>query len=132
MLKTSSIKIILLNIICISCLYKFFNSFFLVNGPQALYVNPGCFKCISGINLSPPNKTYLLFHSFYTDNDDSMKLHSKQNASCSFIDFGFLLPHTALFDNNIGLPFFVFITFEFTFSLSFLHFKQYVKMFYND
>ena len=27
-----------------------------MNGPQALYVNPGCFKCSSGINLSPANK----------------------------------------------------------------------------
>ena len=23
---------------------------------KRLYVNPGCFKCISGINLSPANK----------------------------------------------------------------------------
>ena len=32
---------------------------FLVNGPHALYVNPGCFKCISGINFSPANKNIL-------------------------------------------------------------------------
>ena len=32
-------------------------------------------------------------------------------ASCSFINLYFLLPHTAHSDNNIGLPFFVFITF---------------------
>ena len=31
-------------------------SLFLVNVPQALYVNPGCLKCISGINLYPVNK----------------------------------------------------------------------------
>ena len=42
------------------------NSLFLVNDPQALYVSPGCFKCISGINLSPANKAHLLLHSFYT------------------------------------------------------------------
>ena len=38
----------------------FFNFWILslssVNGPQTLSVNPGCFKCISGINLSPANK----------------------------------------------------------------------------
>ena len=34
----------------------FFYSFFiLVNDPQTLYVNPGCLKCISGINLSAVN-----------------------------------------------------------------------------
>ena len=33
------------------------NSFFVfVNDPQALYVNLGCLKCISGINLSLDNK----------------------------------------------------------------------------
>ena len=30
-----------------------------MNGPQALYVNPGCLKCISNINLSPANKSLL-------------------------------------------------------------------------
>ena len=34
-------------------------SFFFVNGPQALYVNQGCLKCISGINLSPVYKNLL-------------------------------------------------------------------------
>ena len=28
-----------------------------MNGPQALYVNPGCLKYISGINLSLNNKS---------------------------------------------------------------------------
>ena len=41
-------------------------SLFYVNGPKALYVNPGCVKCISGINLSPVNKNLLTFHSLYT------------------------------------------------------------------
>ena len=26
-------------------------SLFLMNGPEALYINPGCFKWISGINF---------------------------------------------------------------------------------
>ena len=34
-----------------------------MNGPQALYVNPDCFKCTPDINLSP---VYLLLHSFHT------------------------------------------------------------------
>ena len=34
----------------------FILSLFLVNERQALYVNPGCLKCISGINLSAANK----------------------------------------------------------------------------
>ena len=52
-------------------------------------------------------------------------------ASCSFINLHFLLPHTAHFDNNVVLPFLVFKTFEFTFSVSFLQFKQYVNIVYN-
>ena len=56
LLKTSLIKIIPVSMICISCLHFLILSLFLVNGPQALKVKPGCFKCISGINLSPANK----------------------------------------------------------------------------
>ena len=38
-----------------------------INGPQALYVNSDCFKCVSGINLSPANNNLLfLFYLFYT------------------------------------------------------------------
>ena len=59
------------------------------------------------------------------------RLLNNHFASCSFINLDILLPHTANFDNNIGLPFFVFITFEFTFSVYFLHFKQYVNMYVN-
>ena len=51
-------------------------------------------------------------------------------ASCSFINLDSLLPHTAYFDNNIVLPFLVFITFGSTLSVSYLRFKQYVNMFY--
>ena len=58
------------------------------------------------------------------------KLLSIPFASCSFINLDILLPHTAHFNNNIDLPFFAFITFEFTFSVPFLHFKQHVNMFY--
>ena len=34
-------------------------SLFFVNGQQALYVNLGCLKYISGINLSPANKNLI-------------------------------------------------------------------------
>ena len=53
-------------------------------------------------------------------------------ASCSFINLDFLLLHTAHFDNNIFLPFFVIITFESRFCVSPFHFKKYINMFYND
>ena len=53
-------------------------------------------------------------------------------ASCLFINFDFLLSYQAHFDDEIVLPFLAFKTFEVTFYVSFLHFKQYVNMFYND
>ena len=40
----------------LASLNSFILSLLLVNGPQTLCVNPGCFKCISSINLSPSNK----------------------------------------------------------------------------
>ena len=53
-------------------------------------------------------------------------------ASYLFINIDFLLPHKVHFDHNTSLPFLVFKTFESTSSASFLYFKQYVNMFYND
>ena len=45
------------------------NSFFdlLVNGLQALYVNLGRLKCISGVNVSPANKNLFII-SFTKEN----------------------------------------------------------------
>ena len=42
--------------------YLYFGIFsrYLVISPQAIKVNPGCFKCSSGINLSPFNKNSLM------------------------------------------------------------------------
>ena len=37
----------------------------LVNGPRALYINPGCIKRILGMSVSAGNNSFLLFHSFY-------------------------------------------------------------------
>ena len=43
-----------------------------MNGPQALYVNPGCLKCISGINLSPANKNlFIISFTLYFENKRS-------------------------------------------------------------
>ena len=39
-------------------------SWCLVNSSQALSVNPGCFKCSSGISLSPIKKICEWFYSF--------------------------------------------------------------------
>ena len=74
--------------------------------------------------MSPNNR--ILFNGVLTP-----RLLNNHFASCSFINLDILLSHTASFDNNIGLPFFVFITFEFTLSVYFLHFKQYVNMYVN-
>ena len=53
-------------------------------------------------------------------------------ASSYFVNLDFLLLHKSHFDDNIVLQFSVLNTFEFTFFVSFLHFKQYVNMFYNN
>ena len=54
LLKTSSIKIIFANKNCTSaCLNFSILSLFFVNEPQSLQLKTGCFKCISGTNLSP-------------------------------------------------------------------------------
>ena len=59
------------------------------------------------------------------------KLLNSPFASCSFIHLELLPRHKAHFDNNIDLSFLVFNTFKFIFSVLFLHYKQYVNMFYN-
>ena len=66
-----------------------------------------------------PTKRNLLKCFFIT------KLLNNPLASCSLINLNFLLSHTAHFDKSIILPFFVFTTFRFLFSVFFLHFKQY-------
>ena len=48
--------------------------------------------------MSPNNG--ILFNVFLI-----LKLHNNPFTFCSFINFGFLLPHTAHFDNKIVLPF---------------------------
>ena len=40
-------------------------SLFLMNGPQTLYAIPGCFKCISGINLPPANENLFVYYFIY-------------------------------------------------------------------
>ena len=60
-----------------------------------------------------------------------LKLLNIPFASCSFINLDFLKLHIAHFNNNVDLSFFVFKTFESTFFVFLLHFKQYVSMFCN-
>ena len=60
------------------------------------------------------------------------KLLNNPFACCSFKNFDILLPHIAHFHDNINLRFLVSNTFESIFCVSFLHFKQYVNMLYND
>ena len=114
MLKTSFILFVLINISWISYLNFCILSLFFVNGPQALYVNPDCLKCISGMY-----SMYLLKGVFIP------KLLNNLLASCSLINFDFLLSHTADFDKSIILLFFVLKTFGFLLSVFFLHLKQY-------
>ena len=59
------------------------------------------------------------------------KLHNNPFAACSFINLDFVLLHTAHFNDDIVLSFLVFNTFESTFSVFCVHFKQYVNIFYN-
>ena len=147
MLKISFIKIILVKIICIFCLHKFFNSFFVFNRwitstikfSNVLQVVLNTFQ--ASIYLLPV-KMYVLFHSFYTQmKQNSMspnngilfngvlkpKLINNPFASCPFINID-LLPHTAHFDDNIGLPILVCNTFKLTFSLSILCYQLLQKL----
>ena len=60
------------------------------------------------------------------------KLRNKAFASCSFINriFYYRIQHILII--TFVLPLFLFIGFEIKFSVSFLHLKQYVKMYYID
>ena len=57
------------------------------------------------------------------------KLLNNPLASCSLINFHFLLSHTEHFDKSIILPFFVLATFGFLFSVFFLLFRQFLEIF---
>ena len=116
MLKTSRIYFVFsINIFWISSLFKSFYSFFiLVNGPQALYVNPGCLKCISGVNLSLANKNlFTISFILYLYKlllirrillKDELGTNCKPLASCPLINVKFLPLETAqlcLYSENI-------------------------------
>ena len=93
------------------CLNFFILSLFLVKGAQALYVNPGCIKCISGINLSLLIKVvYYCIHFIVLKQVFKLlrigtfipvNLLNNPLASCSLINFGFWLSHTAHFDKDL-------------------------------
>ena len=109
-----------------SCFFKFLYSFFVfVNGPQALYVNPGCLKFIWGINVSLGNKnlltiSFILYlvltclilpkqrgpaEGIWLKGFFIPKVLNNQLASCCLINLDFLLPHTteALFFRFLSL-----------------------------
>ena len=99
---------------------------FLVNGPQAIDVNPECPKCILAINVSPPNKKLVIASfSFYLEHKIGEgigssskpvvipKLLNNSQASCSLINIDFLVLNTAHFDKSTGFPFFGFANLNF-------------------
>ena len=144
MLKATFIKIILLNIICISCLYNVLNSFFVFSKRTTNSISKIRFvlKAFQAYIYLRLIKICLLLHSFYTQSKLKQnallnsvlvtKLLNNYFASCSFINLDFLFAYTAHYKNNIALPYLVFNIFESTFSVFRLHFKQYVSMFYNS
>ena len=99
----------------ISYFFKIFYFLFIISKcPQALYVNPGCLKCISCINLSPANKNFLtisfILHFVLTclNKRESTKgillkgvfiskLLNNPLDFCCLISFDFLLSHTTQF-----------------------------------
>ena len=131
MLKTTFIWFVLINLSWISCFFKFFIlSLFLENSPYALHVNLGCFKFISGINLSPANNSlFIISFILYFQNKVFIKGKSLRISiftpfqllnyplvSCSLRNFEFLLLHSKKFDKNI-LPFLVHKSLVFTFCI---------------
>ena len=112
---------------CILCL-------FLVDGPQALYVNPGWLKRISDMNLFPANKTCWLFRSFYIFKTKYHSL-SKFYLESVLLFLSYLMIHWLLkshvftvikaahFDESIFL---LFLSFKLlSFYCFFLHLKQF-------
>ena len=86
----------------------------LANDPQALYLNLGYLKYISGKNLSPANNN-LCIASFILclykillmrgiPLKDELGPNNNLLASCSLINLNFLLPLTTRFDESILLP----------------------------
>ena len=63
-LKPDLTWFILLDILSASCFFEFLVYFLFcflaLNSPQALCINPGCLKCISGMNLSLVNKNLMI------------------------------------------------------------------------
>ena len=145
MLKACLIKFIFVNIIRRTCFFKFLDSFFVYSKWSASTINKsGCFKCISGINLSPANKNLLTISFIFihcVQNKISPSIGTLLNgvsipnllknpfASRRLINLDFLLPHIAHFDNIMTLPLQVLETSISMFSVFFLHFKQYDSIF---
>ena len=95
-----------------------------MNGSQVLYVNPGYFKCIFGINVSPANKNIFIISFILPSIGILPTIISSPFASCSLINFDFLLIHSSHSDKSIILPFLVLKTSGVLLSDFPLHFKQ--------
>ena len=101
-----------------------------VNEPQTLYVNPGCFKCFFGTDLSPANKNlFTISLILYSQSKRgplkgillkdvfTPKLLTNSPASCSLINFNFLPLHTRHFAKIVIRSFLVLTTFGFLLSV---------------
>ena len=117
---------------------------FLVNSPQALYVNLCCLECISRINLSPANKMFftIAFSLKFSNKifdlvkllriDTFIPVNSLYNAlaACCLINVKFLLPYTAHFDKGIVIMILVTTTIGFLLSAFFYTSSNIIKLFY--
>ena len=120
-------------------------SFIFVNGPEALYLNSGCLRCVSGMIVSPVNTNLIIitfiFYSLKTKYHpiivsflkDALTLNwlNSPLASGFFINLDFLLVHTAHFNKSIYFTLLVFETLCFLLSVFSLHFKYYVTLSYS-
>ena len=82
----------------------------------------------SEIDLSPPSQTPL--RRFRAKGAFILKLLNNPLASCSLINFEFLLSHTAHYYKSIILPFFVLATFGFLLSVFFCTSSDMIKLLY--
>ena len=122
MLKTSLIKFIFVNIACISCSFKFLNSFFIFSKWPTSIISKSWFFYSFLYTCSKQNITQI---GTLLNGVSIPKLPNGSFASWFLINLDFLLPYIVHFDNTIFLLLFVFEILGFMFSVCFLPFKQY-------
>ena len=134
MSKTIFVQFVLIDVCGVSRFFEYFCSFFVfVKGQhKVLYVNSGCFRCISGINLSPANKTLLfvvfivfIFSEKIHNHDFWISNHlNSLFFSCSSINLDFLLSDAVQFDRSIAFTLVVSATLGLLLFVFFLRLKQ--------